>query len=139
MASVVEVMEAGGLRNGAHLAGARGSESVDRDGEMDGAFAAGVRFGKRAREIEGNLRGFGHFGRPFCDGARHADLVDILESLPIGERARPAAADCDQRAACEIGGGDSGEGIGVPGSAGDEREGGPAMDARPGVGGMSDA
>src|SRR5512140_3631160 len=115
-----------------------GGEEVDRDGEVHAAFAAGVGDVVGLRQVSRNLHGGGDFGGPLGDGLRHADLVDVLKGLAMGDGAGAAATDGDEGAAGKVGGGDAGERVGVAGSAGDQREGGTAMDARPGVGSVGD-
>ena len=70
------------MGSGAGVVGVLGEE-VDRNGQVDGAFAAGVGLGVGAAQVERNLRGVGRLGGPLHDGPRHADLVDILKGLAI--------------------------------------------------------
>jgi hypothetical protein len=119
--------------------GAGLKKQVDGNGEVDRAFAAGIGDAVRALEIARDLGGSGGLGGPFADGPGHRDLVDVLEGLAVGHRARAAAADGDQGAGGELGSRDAGEGVGVARSAGHEGEGGLAVKARPGVGGVGDA
>jgi hypothetical protein len=61
-----------------------------------------------------------------------------LKCLALGESTRAAAADGDERASGEVCRGDTGDRIGMTGTARNKRQGRPASDARPRVGCVRD-
>ena len=106
---------------------------------MHRAFAAGVRFRIGPPQIERYLSSIRRLGRPFHDGPGHADLIDILKPLTIGHGARPASTDCDQRTASVLCCCNASYCVRVAWTAGDQRNGGAAMQPRPCISGVSDA
>ena len=83
-------------------------KAVHRNGQVHGAFAAGIGFREGARQVERDLPGRGRLACPFHHRPGHFDLIDILERLAAGQRGGTAAADGDERAGGQVCGGDAG-------------------------------
>ncbi len=113
-------------------------KQVDGDGQVHRPHPPGGRLRIGAGQVERNLGGIRRLGGPFHQRPRHAELVDVLKSLAIGQRGGAAAADGDQRAAGQLGGGDAGQRVGVARAPGHQAERRLPFQSGPGIGGVGD-
>ncbi len=115
-----------------------GFKQVDGNGEMTGSHAPVDSFLVGPAEVEGYLCGARRLPGPLAHRRGHPDLVDHLEHLPSGERGGGRAAHRNQRAGGLKSGGDAGEGVGMAGTAGDQRYRRAPVDPAVGVRGVRD-